>query len=59
MQGGSSNYAAKIKNIETKLLDAREKVRHANEKMQELKKQRNTLTAKIAGEADHILNASF
>merc|ERR1711988_552930 len=51
-QGGSSNYAAKIKNIETKL-------RHANEKMEEMKKQRNTLTAKIAGEADHVLKAKM
>lgn len=58
-QGGTANYAAKIKNIETKLLDAKEKVRHAKEQMEESKNKQNTLMSKMAAETDNVLKAKM
>jgi len=58
-QNGKANYAAKIQNIESKLLDAREKARHAEGKLQKLTAQKNKLMSKKATEADSVLKSKM
>jgi len=52
--GQSANYAAKIKNIETSLLDAKEKVRVATEKKGKLEKEKLALSTKLSAEKDSV-----
>merc|ERR1712100_961564 len=47
-ENGSANYATKIQNIEARLLDAKDKVREANSKVDEMTTKKNNLLAKIA-----------
>lgn len=58
-QNSKANYAAKIQNIEAKLLNAREKARHAEGKLQKLTAEKNQLLSKKAAEADSVLKAKM
>lgn len=58
-QGGTANYAAKIRNIETKLLDSREKVRHATGDMKTMKEKKTQLLQKMSSETDNVLKVKM
>merc|ERR1712139_258489 len=57
--GANANYANKIKNVETKLLNAKEKARRSTAKMAKLTKQKNKLRGKMAAEKDGMVKAKL
>jgi len=58
-QGGTANYAQKIKHIEERLLRAKRNVRNAKTKVEELSSQKQTLLSKSASEVDSVVKAQM
>jgi hypothetical protein len=59
VNGGTANYAQKIKQIEERLLSAKRKVRQAKTKVEELTSQKQTLMSKSAAESDSLVKAKM